>query len=247
MLCYKLGGALHRLSFLSLPLWCVRVFARVALRRVVEAGLLCVWSAQDGEVFEAEQGGCAVARPLCRSQSSDSEELRWRHQGASLRSRHCSWHCQVPSQGLSLCLLSSLSLLSSVRAVWQPLRVPIFSGEQPDPSVDYLSWCFRVLDAAQLSVLLLPSPTLVQLRFAELGFYNLLLQAIHPQASQYFSLYSESQTVLPLPSLRLLIDLPRSGDWGKRDLPLSWRLLELTMFFRKCPSLVYEAPSILQA
>jgi hypothetical protein len=47
--------------------------------------------------------------------------------------------------------------------------------------------------------------------------------------------------------LRLLIDLPRSGDWGKRDLPLSWRLLELTMFFRKCPSLVYEAPSILQA
>jgi hypothetical protein len=61
------------------------------------------------------------------------------------------------------------------------------------------------------------------------------LQSIHPQYSQYFSLYSESQTILPLPSLRLLIDLP-----------LSWRLLELTMFFRKCPSLPNEEPSILQ-
>jgi len=54
----------------------VRVFALLALRRVVEAGLLCFWSAQNGEVSEAEQGGCAVARPLCRSQSSDREELR---------------------------------------------------------------------------------------------------------------------------------------------------------------------------
>ncbi len=234
MLCYKLGGALHRLSFLSLPLWCVRVFALLALRRVVEAGLLWFWSAQDGEVSEAEQGGGAVARPLCRSQSCDREELRWRHQGASLRSRHCSWHCQVPSQGLSLCLLSSLSLslslLYSLRAVWQPLRVPIFSGGQSDCSVNYLFRCFRVLDAAQLSVLLLPSPTLVQLGFAELGFHHLLLQSIHPQTSQYFSLYSESQTILPLPSLRLLVVLPRSGDWGKRDLPLSWRLLELAVF-----------------
>jgi hypothetical protein len=56
------------------------------------------------------------------------------------------------------------------------------------------------------------------------------LQSIHPQTSQYFSLYSESQTILPLPSLRLLVVLPRSGDWGKRDLPLSWRLLELAVF-----------------